>query len=246
MVNTVCAFILQQQIDLQIRTWTTALEFLLTMTIVTFGVLLNIKFSKKLEEERKNKPLGRKGNVIEPIMRWYIKLQLVYWPYELMWQLMSHNGIIPIQLIHPWLCSFLLFTIMCGRCITAYNSLFLALIRYFYIVHFQKANLWDFEKVAGRFQMASILVPFLIQMLWCFTFDWSFWIEHAAQMGPQLAQNTSDRIDLKPIEVEFTLSFVPEPLVHTFGIITMIVQALVYLNVIEAFLYAKIFQTIKR
>ena len=64
--------------------------------------------------------------------------------------------------------------------------------------------------------------------------------------GIQLAQNTSDYIELTPIEVEFTLSYVPEPLVHTFGILTMILQALAYLNVIEAFLYAKIFQTIKR
>ena len=246
MKKTFCAFILKQQIDLPVRSWTTTLEFLLAMTIAIFGILLNIKFSKKLEEERQNKPIGRKGNVIEPIMRWFIKLQLVYWPYELISQWMSHNGIIPIHLIRPWLCSFLLFTVMCGRCITAYNSLFLALIRYVYVVHFQKANLWDFEKVARRFQFASILIPFWIQVFWCFTFDWSFWIEYAGQVGAPLAQNTTDYIELTPIEVEFTLSYVPEPLVHTFGILTMILQALAYLNVIEAFLYAKIFQTIKR
>ena len=246
MANAFRVFILQQQMDVPVRTWTTALEFLLTITIVTLGILLNIKFSRKLEEERKNKPIGRKGNVIEPIMRWFIKLQLVYWPYELMCGWMIHNGIIPINLIHPWLCSFLLFTIMCGRCITAYNSLFLALIRYVYIVHFQNANLWDFEKLARRFQMASIFVPFLVQVFWCFTFDWSFWIELVGQVKSQSAQNTSNYIQLTPIEVEFTLNYLPEPLAHTFGILTMIVQGLVYLNFIEAFLYAKIFQTIKR
>ena len=246
MANTFRDFIFQQQIDLPVRAWTTVLDFLLIITIVTLGILLNIKFSKKLEEERRNKPLGRKGNVIEPIMRWFIKLQLVYWPYQLMFGWMIHSGIVPIHLIHPWLCSFIFFTIMCGRSITAYNSLFLALIRYVYIVHFQKANLWDFEKVARRFQIASIFVPFLVQVFWCFTFDWSYWIKQVCQLKAQSAQNTSNCIELAPMEVAFTLSYVPEPLVHTFGILTLIVQALVYLNVTEAFLYAKIFQTIKR
>ena len=220
-------------------------EFLLSLIISICGVFLNYKFLKKLRIERRNKPIGRKGNVIEPIMRWFGVLQIAYWPYEL-FMFSQAVGIANLASITPPLCPFYLWSVILGRAIVAYNSLFVALIRYVYIVHERKANQWDFELVGKRFQIASIFVPFLVQVFWCFTFDWSYWIKQVCQLKAQSAQNSSNCIELAPMEVAFTLTYVPEPVVHTFGILTMIVQALVYLNVTEAFLYAKIFQTIKR
>ena len=42
------------------------LQFLFSIMISICGVFLNYKFLKKLQLERRNKPLGRKANVIEP------------------------------------------------------------------------------------------------------------------------------------------------------------------------------------
>ena len=135
-------------------------EFTLSFIISICGIFLNYKFLKKLKTERRNKPIGRKGNVIEPIMRWFIVLQMAYWPYEL-FMFSQAVGIANLSSVSPSLCPFYVWSVVLGRAIVAYNSLFVALIRYVYIVHERKANQWDFELVGKRFQIASISVPII-------------------------------------------------------------------------------------
>ena len=209
-------------------------EFLLSLIISICGVFLNYKFLKKLSIERRNKPIGRKGNVIEPIMRWFGVLQIAYWPYEL-FMLSQAVGIANLSNITPSLCPFYSWSLVLGRTIVAYNSLFVALIRYVYIVHERKANQWDFESVGKRFQIASISVPIIHVII------------HGLTMRPRYLQDEANICShmTSPL-ITFTRKFFPEPVVDTIAIISVIVVAFVYLNIVEGYLYVKMFQSIKR
>ena len=211
-------------------------EFLLSLIISICGVFLNYKFLKKLRIERKKKPIGRKGNVIEPIMRWFGVLQIAYWPYEL-FILSQAVGIANLSNITPSLCPFYSWSLVLGRTIVAYNSLFVALIRYVYIVHERKANQWDFESVGQQFQIASISVPVIHVII------------HAVTLRPRyvLPDDVPNACShMKPPLINFTMKFIPEPLVDIIAILNNILIAFVYLNLVEGFLYVKMFQSIKR
>jgi hypothetical protein len=127
------------------------------------GEILNYRFMSKLREEKRKIPLGRKGNVIEPIMRWYCKLQMIYWPYNLLSFWVMFNEIIPFEYMTGWWCSASGAALKIGRSVIAWNSLFVALIRYIYIVHRQKSNQWDFEKIGRYFRISSIAIPLVVE-----------------------------------------------------------------------------------
>ena len=214
----------------------TVFEFVLSSIISICGIFLNYKFLKKLKTERRNKPMGRKGNVIEPIMRWFIVLQMAYWPYEL-FMFSQTVGIANLASITPPLCPVYLWSVMLGRAIVGYNSLFVALIRYVYIVHERKANQWDFELVGKRFQIASISVPIIHVIIQGFTMRARYLVPDA---------DTNICLHMTPPMITFTMKFIPEQLVDTIAIVSNIVTAFVHLNLVEGYLYVKMFQSIKR
>ena len=60
----------------------TVIDFLCSAVVIVCGLLVNSRFRKKLQDEKKNKFPGRKGNVIEPIMRWYLIFSMVHWAFS--------------------------------------------------------------------------------------------------------------------------------------------------------------------
>ena len=215
----------------------TVLEFLVSFVISICGFSLNYNFFKKLKLERRNKPLGRKGNVIEPIMRWFSVIQIVFWPYMLL-MYSRVGGIIIGDTMLPLLCPFYVWSIILGRTIIAYNSLFVALTRYLYIVHERKANQWDFEKVGRRFQIASLSTPTLHIVLFSLTMR--------KRGSDGVIPNTSHCSKLTSLLINLTSKFIPDPFANGIAIICAALMMFVYLNIIEIFLYIRIFQTIKR
>ena len=89
--------LLKTFIDDPVATWSTILEFLFSVLIGVCGVIVNYRYRQKLQEEKRNTPAGRKGNVIEPIMRWYCILQMIFWPYELLLLWITTNEVIPFE-----------------------------------------------------------------------------------------------------------------------------------------------------
>ena len=248
MAPSCCITALKSIVEHPVKFWTTILEFAFTLIICTCGISLNSKLSRKLEQERKCKPFGRKGNVIEPIMRWFIKLQIVYWPFELFVFWMGVNDLM-LSHINPQICFLGVLIISCGRLIVAFNSIFLALIRYLYIVHSQKANQWEFDEVAKWFQISSIAVPFSIHILWWLTFDRALFIQDMIEKidtKEDVASNTTLTQCTEEIPLSVTSQYLPKLFIDTVAIFTTIVGAIAYLNIAECFLYAQIFKTIQR
>ena len=230
-----------------VTTWTSVASFWFSVVLCICGVFLNYKFLKKLEDERKSKPLGRKGNVIEPIMRWFCVTQIIFWPYELGFLWVTFNSIVPIDMVPSWLCHVLSNTMILGHSCITYNSFFVAFIRYIYIVHHKKSNQWNFEKVGRRSQIASIAVPLAITTVILFTLDPNLLGERFSLRDCAASYNsTKIGKPFRPITVDFTMQYLPNQLVDILGISSLIIQVMAHLNIIEVFLYFMIFRQIKR
>ena len=251
MPDVFCTCIYTSFVEKPSSNWTTMLEFLFSFLIVVCGVIINHNFLKKLREEKIKTPLNRKGNVIEPIMRWFCVVQIIYWPCHLLFFWNMYNEIIPPEQMNGWWCNAMMqIGVKFGRMIVAYNSLFVALIRYIYIVHHQKSNQWEFEKVGRLFQTASIAVPIAMESVGVFVNSYA---EYTTQptfnecISFYRGLNNTNVIDIpKPSSVEWTMNFIPESVVHVVYYAYISVTAVVYLNVTEAFCYIRIHQSISR
>ena len=131
-----------------------------------------------------------------------------------------------------------------GRTYLACNSIFVAMIRYLYIVHYHKLNQYEFKNVAGLFQIASVAIPVAMEALSTLTFSadfckWKSFNDNLVEFG-----STSEF--LKKETVEWTLTYLPEWIVSTLSLTYVTAKVLIVSNVIEGYLYLKMFQNIER
>ena len=126
--DSVCKCIYQSHTGEPATTLSIVLDFLFSLVFVVIGLVLHYIFRKKLKDEKRNTPHGRKGNVIEPIMRWYLILQIIYWPYYMlfMW-IMSHEILPSAWFSNCIVMNFLMNPLRIGRSMIAYNSFLLPL-----------------------------------------------------------------------------------------------------------------------
>ena len=253
MEDPFCACIYKTFVDEPVSTWSTILELIFSVGLSICGFLVNYRFIRKLQEEKRETPLGRKGNVIEPIMSWYCRFQIIYWPYHLLYFWLSRNEIISSEFIYyqSWFCDVLTLTLRFGRVCIAYNSLFVSLIRYLYIVHQQKANQWEFERVARRFVIASVGVPLALETIGTLTNPFTEYLstdelDSCVDFWKSL-NTTENNVETPTAKAyEFTTRYLPEKIVLGVYYIYASVTGIIFLNIADAFLYFKIFQSIKR
>jgi len=239
-------------IDEPVTTASVVMDLLFSLILITAGLMLNYRFKKKLKEEKRAKPLDRKGNVIEPIMRWYLTFTMIYWTYATTFLWIITNEILPAAWFsNYWVFHISLQPVRIGVAIVAYNSSFVALIRYQYIVHRQKANQWNFEKVGKLFQKASITFPMFMEIMRIFS-EYDFPGLKSSERfkncmsfneGLNITENTTFPT---PETVGISLQFLPLAVVDTMYYIYVIISFLVFSNLIDGYMYWKIFQTIKR
>ena len=115
MTDDFCICFHKAVVERPVETWSTLLEFLALMVITAIGLYLNNKFLSKLEKERRETPLGRKGNVIAPIMRWFLNFQVVFWPYNLFYRWFTTNDLLFPEMLPTWLCYSIPYSIAVGR-----------------------------------------------------------------------------------------------------------------------------------
>ena len=82
--------------------WEISFDIVSALVIVVCGVFLNYKLHKILKIQKKSRPFGRKGNVIEPIVGWFCLIQMVHWPYQLLLICGWLNNLIPLTVIPAW------------------------------------------------------------------------------------------------------------------------------------------------
>ena len=139
-----------------------------------------------------------------------------------------------------------------GRKIIGYNSLFVALIRYVYIVHRKKANQWEFEIVGRYFQIASIVIPVVIESIGVFIKDayislFTTQPEFIECIASHQGLNSTDGLDIPmPATQEWALMYVPESIIVGISYVYNIINLVVFLNVTEGFLYLRIYRCISR
>ena len=227
-------------------------EFLFSLILVIIGLIVNYRFKRKLEEERRARPIGRKGNVIEPIMRWYQTLVMVFWTYIMIFFWLMTNEIMPADWFgNCWVMNILMNPMRFGRSIIAYNSFFIALIRYLYIVYHKRANMWDFDKVGRRFQLVSIIWPILMEMIRLFSEEDLNNLRQTEKFRSCVAfnegwNNTTNITLPKPSAMALTLKVLPPEMVEGIYYIFIGISALIFSNITEGYMYVKIFQRIKR
>ena len=246
MNNTFCACIYAGLIDDSYSTWGAVLEFLFSALVMYSGIRINYKFLMNLKEERRNTPLGRKGNVIEPIMSWFCWIQILYWPFYLVYLWINMNGVIPVEWMNGIWCSIATHLIMAGRLSCCYNSIFVVLIRYIYIVHYKRANQWNFEIVGKLFRNFSILLPVFISILGLFFNPGQQYTYNPKFEKCYFSQNVTEEVKrYKPVYV-WTLSVLPEPVVNTLYWVHAALIVIGMANLIEVFMYLSIYRAIKR
>ena len=251
MSYVLCTCIYQTFVDEFRSTWSTVLELLFSIVIGSCGVRLNYVFLKKLQAEKRIKLPGRKGNVVEPIMSWFCVFQIVYWPYYLVHFWILFNGIVPSHCMNGWWCPATMYAIKFGRFIIGYNSLFVALIRYLYIVHHQKSNQWEFVRVAKIFQISSFVVPLAINVTELFTSSHLTWLLNHSNFKECIAfhhgVNSTDTLKIpESITVEWTMDYLPEWIVESVSYVITFIQVIALFNILEGFLYLQMYRSITR
>ena len=230
------------------------IAFICVIVVILLGLKLNHRFLRKLKAEKRARPLGRKGNVIEPIASTFCTLQMIYWPYNILTLWVLSSQVFPSDF---WIGfhSILVWNIgiKMGRTYIACNSLFTALIRYIYIVHRERSNQWEFEKVGKLFCISSVLIPLTVQSLGFFTSDMAelqtLWPQK--ELAECIASNlnvnsTGIEIPYPPDALQWTRTILPESVITALWLIFVCCSVLIYSNVVELVLYLRIFQTIWR
>ena len=261
MKNNICVCAYKQLVVVPVTIFSTTLGLLVTGIIIAVGVIVNRRFRIKLQEEKRNTPYFRRGNIVEPIMSWYCLLQMVFWPYLLLFFWAVENGVISSDLIsHTWICISLFYLILFGRFYIAWNSFFVALIRYLFTVHEKRANQWDMKQISKRFQLASVIVPVIFVVLYrlfgnatdevATTSSDQFVIANdqfkqcIAFEGGLNDTDTSESIISDELTV--TLKFLPAQWISIIHMVYLVVGLPIALNIPEAYLYIRIFRNIDR
>ena len=230
----------------------TILEFIFILFIVTCGVIVNLRYRNKLKKEKMSMPLSGRGNVIEPVMSWFCLLQMIFWPFELLFLWTNSNEVIPSESLPSWLCYVLELGMRTGRMCVAYNSIFVALIRYAYIVKSHRSNQWNYKKMSKRFKLTSIFFPIIMEILKSLAVRVENVllaripeVKDCLSGVPGLNSTTNIHFLSSSEQVDWTMRELPTSLALLISYIFAI-GGLAALNVPEAFLYLTIFRSMNR
>ena len=251
MPDIVCTCIYEAYIDEPLSIWTTVLDFVFSAIIAVVAVNVNYKFLKQLQEEKRSRPIGRKGNVIEPVMQLFCKFQIIFWPYYLLYFWIHFNGIVPSSLMNGWWCNVIMqITIKFGRNYIGWISFFVALIRYIYIVHRETSNQWDYDRVGKLLKILSVVIPTVTDFIAFFVNPYKQY-----QKGEKFENCISDYLGsnttintatINGYPYAWTSQYIPENIMLGIYYSLVVVAVIVYLQFAEGFFYFEIYRTIKR
>lgn len=250
--SSYCECLYDHLIDKPVTLFSTIMDCTFSAMVTFVGLIINYRYRKKLHEERRARPPDRKGNVIEPIMRLYLNVTIVYWPYTMLFMWINANEVMPSEWFSNCIMLILVNLVRIGRSIIAYNSFFTAMIRYLYIVLHEKANQWNFEKTGMVFQLASFGIPLAMEVVRLLTETYLVTIAPTERFQTCLAakegfSNVTSYIDTPiPSQVEAMRQIFSRQGVDFIYYGYVMITGTIGSNVIEAYIYVRIFQNIKR
>ena len=246
--------LMETYVEYPVALWSTISEFIVIAGVVACGLALNYRFLMKLKEEKRKRPLGRKGNVVEPIASAFCIFQMFYWPYNMLIHWNMANNIIPSKSMYGWWPIILYqIGIKMGHVYISWNSVFIGLIRYVYIVHHEKSNQWNFERVGKAFCVCSFIVPIIQETLGIFTSNYNEYQKTFPEQ--QLVDCIANDLNVNSTTIsipyttytsQLTKAVLPDSIIWILWFIYAICSVLVMLNIIDIILYSKIFLSIKR
>ena len=135
----------------------TALLFLLVRTlVVVIGEIMHIKVFKKIQNEM---------SLVNEVTKLYICTQMVYVPFWLLFTT-STDFVHPLNLvIGQWFCTFGWFFIYFCANTLAIHSFIVAIMRYFFIIHKEKVEVFGKQRAKKVFLFLNVLIPSLM-ILW--------------------------------------------------------------------------------
>ena len=251
MPDIVCTCLYEAYKDPPMSIWTLILDFLCSLVIGILGVIVNYKFIQKLQKEKQSRPEGRKGNVIEPVMKLFCKVQIIYWPFYLLYFWLSLNGILPSSFMSGWSCILGGWAVIkLGRVIISWNSFFVALIRYTYIVHRGKSNQWDFDRPGKWFGVSSLGVPIVYYTIDALTNGmWEY--QHGDAFKDciflHLGLNNTNNITIPNIyPYAWTVEYLPQSLILSIYCTVWVLKILIYGNIADECFYLLIFRCMQK
>ena len=184
-------------------------------------------------------------------MQLFCKIQIIFWPYYLLYFWLHFNGIVPSSLVSDWSCIVgAQAAIKFGRNIIAWNSFFVAFIRYIYIVHREKSNQWDFGRVGKCFRVASVIIPTVYNTIDALTnglteYQHGEVFENCISL--KLGMNNTDNITIPNIyPYAWTVEYLPESLILSIYYVVLVLKILIYVNIADGCFYLSIYHCIKR
>ena len=106
--------------------------------------------------------LKRDKTILRNISIVYISAQMMFWPISIFLQTTT-NFINPLNIIvGQWFCTFSRFAWYFLAIVVAFHSFIAAVMRYCFIIHATKVNIYGKEKLKKLFLSLSVLIPFLL------------------------------------------------------------------------------------
>ena len=252
----ICQF--EQLIPHELTFETTVLDAIGKCIICIFGLIVNFKFLGVLKLEKQNRRRKFEGNLTEPIMTLYSRLQICYWPLFLILQWLVGRAIISLRWFPTWTVPLAQLFIDMGRVYIAFNSLFTASIRLYFVTHNGKVTKFQSKKIKRLFCYGSIGIPIILAILhrlvseiparhlnnkFLQCVENSVPDQHSDNTSLQLRGNSTTY--LTPFYA-LSSQFMPQWLIIFFSYFCKIILCIVFSNVIEGFIYTFIFVHKKR
>ena len=251
-----CYCILHAMFGTAKSTTSQTLVVIATIFIAISSPAVNIRWYKILQHEKRTTPISRKGNVAYPILTLYSVVQVFSIPLVI-YHTVLQLGFIESSWHPPWLCYIgKTITFMFGSYVS-FHSYFTAMVRYGFIIHESKVNNFGIQKTKAVFLYASVLVPVIIGL----TFDVTSAPLFIKDTQPyrqcvEFSHNVSNMTIWHekgfPDEAYTTIVYnhltkvIPNWLVHGISGFCMIVWATGFSNLVEGYLYYRMFSHVKR
>ena len=244
---------------------TIALDLGIRIIIIVCGIIVCLKFLNNLSDDRRNRAVGRHGNLLEPHMTIYARCQMIVWPLILLFTWAIEAGIPSIHIFPPWACFLFRYLVRTFRIYLAFNSMVSACIRLAFVVYESKVSQFGSNRIKRGFFLGSILIPLFICLSLSFTTPNSFGVSPAyfktsylRHQNPEFedsdtTSNSNNQRDELFINntcqtpfYTFSINHLPNWLVSSLYYVAAAISLVILSNIVEGLIYAKIFWYVKR